>query len=198
MKKIIIGLLIAVAAIVLVACGQNNDKNIVFEYEINGETYTVDTEGNIVSDGTHSYRYSWHYDSADGGISDNDNTIIVTYPDGSTWKFTYDRRLGPGSNIAGTYSDLGVPVRYVSGKTLFTVITQAEDARGFTFDFRILIIFGGIILCFLPIVAPKLCWKLLGRKKKRYTEPTEMQVIVMRLIASSVLFMVVIIIISLG
>ena len=194
MKKIIIGLLIVAAAIALVACGQN--KNAAFEYEYNGKKYTVYTDENVVSDGTYSYRYSWHYDSYTG-IAGNDNTIIVIYPDGSTWKFSYDSSLGPGSYIAGTYSDVTAPFRYVSGKTLFTVITKAEDSTGFTFDYKIGICICGIILFALPIAAPNLCWRLLGRKKKRYVEPTENQVTAMRLIASAVLMIVVVIIISL-
>ena len=55
----------------------------------------------------------------------------------------------------------------------------------------------GIILFALPIAAPGMCWRLFQRKKKRYVEPTDMQVTVMRLIASTILITVVVIIISL-
>lgn len=200
MKKIIIFLVAVIAAIGLTGCSQKEVKPVAVEY--NGQTYTVYTDRNIISDGTNSYSYSYSYsyrnDEYNDSFDDNYVTIFITYPDGSTWKFTYDKLIGAGSYINGIYSDLTVPFRYVSGEILFKAIDEAEDEAGVVFDFRILIIFGGIILVFLPILAPKMCWKLLGRKKKRYNEPTEMQIAVMRIIAISVLFMVVIIIISLG
>ena len=198
MKKIVLFLIAVIVAIGLMGCSQKEVKPVTVEYK--GQTYTVYTERNTISDGTHSYSYSYSYgyDQYHDRRDYNDVTIFITYPDGSTWKFNYDKRIGVGSRINGIYSDLTVPVRYVSGEILFNVIDEAEDEVGGTFDYRIGIIIVGIILCLFPIVAPNMCWKLFQRKKKRYTEPTEMQVTVMRLIACSVLFTVVVIIISLG
>ena len=197
MKKFIIFLVAVIVAIGLMGCSQKEVKPVTVEY--NGQTYTVYTDRNIVSDGTHSYSYSYSYgyDQYDDRKNYNDITIFITYPDGSTWKLNYDKRIGPGSSIIGIYSDLTVPVRYVSGGILFNVINEAEDEAVVVFDYRIVIIIVGIILFAFPIAAPGMCWRLFQRKKKRYVEPTETLVIAMRLIASTILITVVVIIISL-
>ena len=175
MKKIIIFFVAVIAAMALIGCSRKEAKPIMVEY--NGQTYTVYTDRNIISDGTHSYSYSYSYgyDQYHDDLDYSDITIFITYPDGSTWKFNYDKRLGTGPSINGIYSDLTVPVRYVSGEILFNVINEAEDEVGGTFDYRIGIIIVGIILCLFPIVAPNMCWKLFQRKKKCYVEPTYMR-----------------------
>lgn len=197
MKKIIIFFVAVIAAMALIGCSRKEAKPVVVEY--NGKTYTVYTDRNIVEYENYSYSYSftYGYDQYHDQKDYDDVTIFITYPDGSTWKYNYNRIIGPGTIINGIYSDITAPFRYVSGENLFYVIGEAEDEAGAVFDYRIVIIIVGIILFALPIAAPGMCWRLFQRKKKRYVEPTDMQVTVMRLIASTILITVVVIIISL-
>ena len=59
MKKLIIFLAAVIVAIGLMGCSQKEVKPVTVEY--NGQTYTVYTDRNIVSDGIHSYSYSYSY-----------------------------------------------------------------------------------------------------------------------------------------
>lgn len=199
MKKIIVFLVAVIAAIGLTSCSQKEVKPVAVEY--NGQTYTVYTDRNIISDGTNSYSYSYSYsyrnDEYNDSFDDNYVTIFITYPDGSTWKYTYDKLIGAGSYINGIYSDLTVPFRYVSGEILFKAIDEAEDSSEFILDFRIVICVVVMILLGFILVAPYTFWKIFQPKKKRHIEPTDKQITIMRVIVAGILATMISIIISL-
>ncbi len=75
-------------------------------------TYQVDPKQGTVSDGVHTYRYTFSGDTASYQVN-------ITYPDGSTYWFTMQNGHGSGG-----WSDDYDWKRYVDGDTLCEVIRQ--------------------------------------------------------------------------
>ena len=104
MKKRLI-ILFLMAAVLLAAC--TNGNNYVFDIEIDGELFTVDTKKDTITHAGDVYGYE------SGQWPDG---MQITYPNGA------DFRNGKGSS---NYD----PERYVDGETLISVASQAENNK---------------------------------------------------------------------
>ncbi len=96
----------------LVGCSPAEETDGPREVEYFGTAYWVDTEAGTVSDGVHTYGYTFSGDTASYQVD-------ITYPDGSTYWFTMQNGHG-----AGGWSDDYDRERYVDGDTLCEVIRQ--------------------------------------------------------------------------
>ena len=148
-------ILILMAAMLLAAC--TNGNNYVFDIEIDGELFTVDTKKDTITHAGDVYGYE------SGQWPDG---MQITYPNGA------DFRNGKGSN---NYD----PERYVDGETLISVASQAENNKPAVKNPIEVLgnILLGIFLCgagVLNLFHPEFGWYLKLGWKIRDGEPSDL------------------------
>lgn len=144
------------AAMLLAACTQNGTSHI-YETEVNGESFTVDTKENTITHMGDVYRYE---------ENEWPKTPRIIYPNGA------DFADGLGSS---NYD----PERYVSGETLIAVASGAENSKPVAKN--PVDVFGnillGMLLCgigALNIFKPEFGWYLKLGWKIRDGEPSDL------------------------
>ena len=152
--------------LILSVCGCAQQEQI-YKIERNGIVFSVDTEKQTITDGTHIY----HYVLSDGASS---STITITYPNGSTfWDTVTDR----GSGSSGWSDDYKADA-YVSGWTLSEVVRQTIPKPAPTGK-----IIAGLILIALSVVEivfPQGLWYLRYGWHFKNAEPSEAALIFTR------------------
>ena len=155
MKKLLF-IFLLVAAMLLAACTQNENKHI-YETAVNDQLFTVDTKQNTITHMGDVYRYE------DGKWPEG---MRIIYPNGA------DFQNGIGSS---NYD----PERYVDGETLIGVASGAESSKPAVKN--PMKVFGnillGILLCgvgVLNIFHPEFGWYLKLGWKIRDGEPSDL------------------------
>ncbi len=150
MKKWLI-ILLLMATVLLVACTQRENTNI-YETEVNGRLFTVDTKKDTITHEGDVY----HYESGQWPEG-----MRIIYPNGADFK-------------DGTGSSNYDPERYVPGETLIGVASGAESRKQ---DNKVEIgnLFLGLFLCVVGafnLFCPQLAWYWEFGWKFRDTEPS--------------------------
>lgn len=170
MKKGLVLLLSIFLLLCLCACTEVEETYVV---ERGWRTFQVDTKACMVSDGTHTYTYTFVGDSDSYGIT-------VTYPDGSSYT-----QSKSGTHITGSASKDYDHNRYVSGDMLCDVIAEgaAEPSREGNPLISVLLV--GIGLFFL--LAPHTAWYLEWGWRFKNAEPSNLALISNRIVGGIVI-----------
>ena len=160
MKKLLIFLVSMLIAVSLCAC---SSTSTTYTINKNGTSYVVDTVNNTISNGTHSYQYSF---------SGNSSSYIVSiiYPDGSTywWRQESGRY---SSNGSGGWSDDYDANRYVDGDTLCDVLLEKAPKESSSGNFFIVIFLLAVGI--FNIASPYNSWYLQYGWRYKNAEPSD-------------------------
>ena len=156
-KKVIVLIVCALALAFLCACSREEPgpKTVVY----NGRTYTIDDEAMTISDGEYTYRYEV---SSSGSQRD----FHITYPNGSTYYWTWNGNMGHGG-----WSDDYDETSYVEGRVLMNVLeTQMPEESEPKNILLIIFLLGAGIF---NVAAPKASWYLSDGWRFKNAEPSE-------------------------
>lgn len=139
------------------------------EYTVtrDGREYTVDREAGTISDGTHTYSYTF---SGDAGSYE----ATIEYPNGATYWWRQER----GGMGYGGWSEGYDEALYAEGDTLLEVLQEkAPRARSG---------YGGMGLLLIPVgvfcaVWPRAAWELSHGWRFRNAEPSDAALAVNRI-----------------
>ena len=116
MKRRMIFPILLLTLCLLAGCAANSNTPATYTVEHEGVTYQVDTQAGTLSDGAHTYGYTFSGDS-------RSYSVEILYPDGSSYWFRMDTGVGQGG-----WSDDYDDSRYTDGDTLCEVLRQKAPA----------------------------------------------------------------------
>lgn len=163
----VISLLLAIASLLLTACGSGENSN-VYEVEHNGKVFTVDQVNQTITvDG-----YICSFEVSGGR---NHMEFNVTYPDGSTYWWSQGGGVGQGG-----WSEAYDPDRYVAGDVLWDVLSMdrradENDSGKYIGPGIFLILLGAV-----NVAGPHMMWYLGYGWRYKNAEPSDMALIAER------------------
>lgn len=157
MKKLLFFLLNILVILSLCAC---SSSPTAYTVEKDGTSYEVNTENSTISDGTHTYRYSFSGNSSDYNVK-------ITYPDSSSYWFQMS-----GSTGYGGWSENYDEKRYVDGDTLRDVILEKAPRESTPGKFLAALILIGVGI--LNIASPHTAWYLEYGWRYKNAEPSDL------------------------
>lgn len=157
MKKAAILILALLLTLFLQACEK---PATTYTVEKDGKAFQVDSEAGTLSDGTHTYTYTFSGDS-------ESYVIDIYYPNGSSFHWTKNRMLGYGSQ-SGDYND----ELYISGEILCEVIATKAPTPANPGKFWAVVILLGIGI--FNAAAPQASWYLSYGWRFKDAEPSDL------------------------
>lgn len=139
-----------------------------YTIEKGNRVYTVDVENNTISDGTNTYQYTF-YQSSEGYDAN------IVYPDGSTF---WRQEAGNGG-VAG-WSDDYNSHRFVDGDTLCAVLEECLVSKVSVKSILIIIVL--FIFGIFNVIWPRAAWNLERGWSYRNAEPSDVALVVNRLV----------------
>ena len=156
MKKNAIVLLSLLLTLWLCACTGSDGTYTVGK---GGMTFTVDTVNGTVSDGTHTYEYTFSGDSSSYGVT-------ITYPNGSTYYWARSGNIGHGG-----WSDDYDEDAYADGDTLCDVIAAGAPAPADPTNWFLVLFL--IAVGIFNAAAPETAWYLEYGWRYKDAEPSD-------------------------
>ena len=161
MKRLFVFLTVFLLLFSLSACSAK-PKDSTYTRTRDGVVFTVDPVNQTITDGTYIYRYT---------LSAGGSEISITYPDGSTyWKRMMQQSNGVSYGTFGGSDDYD-ETRYVSGDTLYDVVSSGlpEKSSPKNIGMIVLLLAVGIF----NTCAPKAAWYLSTGWQFRDAEPSD-------------------------
>lgn len=164
MKRFCIAMLALLLTLVLAGCGEQGPVYAVDRY---GNEYTIDREQGTISDGTHTYEYTYEGDS-------EDYSVTIEYPNGGSYHWGESGGFGSGGGNS-KYD----PQRYTDADILIRLL-QENAPKGIRIGniLAALVLIGGGIFC---IACPETVWYLESGWRYRDAEPSDLALGVARI-----------------
>lgn len=156
MKRFCIAMLALLLMLSLAGCGEQGPVYAVDRY---GNEYTIDREQGTISDGTHTYEYTYKGDS-------EDYSVTIEYPNGGSYHWGESGGFGSGGGNS-KYD----PQRYTDADILIQLL-QENAPKGIRIGniLAALVLIGGGIFC---IACPETVWYLESGWRYRDAEPSD-------------------------
>ena len=164
MKRFCIAMLALLLMLSLAGCGEQGPVYAVDRY---GNEYTIDREQGTISDGTHTYEYTYEGDS-------EDYSVTIEYPNGGSYHWGESGGFGSGGGNS-KYD----PQRYTDADILIQLL-QENAPKGIRIGkiLAALVLIGGGIFC---IACPETVWYLESGWRYRDAEPSDLALGVARI-----------------
>lgn len=139
--------------------GKNAPTTYTVEYE--GISYRVDTQAGTLSDGIHTYQFTFTGDTASYSVD-------ITYPDGSSYWFRMDNGHGGGG-----WSDNYDENRYTDGDTLCEVLRQQAPAPKRDASLTVVAVLLLVAVGLFNLLAPRKAWYVEYGWRFKDAEPSD-------------------------
>lgn len=172
MKKVMAIFLGVLFLLMLCGCSGSNK---VYTYETNRYSLEVNQKEQTISDGVHTYEYTFSGNKSQYRID-------ITYPNGATYYWNQSDMTGSGG-----WSDDYNGIRYVDGEILCRAIVERapEPASGGKIVAALLVIGGGAFYA----LAPEVAWHWNIGWRFRDAEPSDMALRANRIVGVVVLIL---------
>ena len=145
----------------LAGCAAGGNAPATYSVEYEGVTYRVDTQAGTLSDGTHTYTYTFSGNS-------RSYSVEILYPDGSSYWFRMDAGVGQGG-----WSDDYDDSRYTDGDTLCEVLRQKAPAPKQDVTLNVLAALLLAAVGLLNLLAPHTAWYVEYGWRFKDSEPSD-------------------------
>ena len=179
MKKTILALFVFLLAFAMCACGETPTTYTV---EKAGTVFEVDTEAGTISDGTHTYKYTFSGDAESYAVK-------ITYPNGSTYYWNQSETSGQGG-----WSDDYDGELYVDGGTLCDVAAAKAPRPSGSSNIPAVLLLS--LIGVFNLAAPQAAWYLSYGWRYKNAEPSDTALIMARVSGVAVLVIALLMIIS--
>jgi len=156
MQRFCLVFLALVIALSLFGCGQQGPVSVTDRY---GKEYTLDREQQTLSDGTHTYEYTFSGDSENFDVS-------IKYPNGASYQYHGSNGLG-NMSWSKNYDE----TTYARGDVLAELLADYAPKRGI--GGRILGALALIGLGIFQLACPEAAWHLSYGWRYRNAEPSD-------------------------
>lgn len=163
MKKMLLAI-IMLLLFTLSAC--HKQKQDIYQVEIVGDIYTIDTENRTITYDNQTYKYE-----IEG------SKTIITYPDNTTYFWTRARNGGYGGydGLNGSYDE----EKYISGDKLLFALYKVNPVKEDSRNYVLIILL--ILLGAWNAISPYSSWYLSHGWKYKNVQPSEVSLIWIRI-----------------
>ncbi|MBQ8683926.1 MAG: hypothetical protein IJ518_05365 [Clostridia bacterium] len=168
MKRRMLFSILLLILCLLAGCAAGGNAPATYSLEYEGVTYRVDTQAGTLSDGTHTYTYTFSGNS-------RSYSVEILYPDGSSYWFRMDAGVGQGG-----WSDDYDDSRYTDGDTLCEVLRQKAPAPPRDAP-PIAVILVMVPIGLFSLLAPQAAWQLEYGWRFKDAEPSDAALVLQRI-----------------